>query len=75
MVGAVAAEPCAAAQIRCAITGPVSGGFLGALSELADHEQFHEEQRTALPLSDVAKAWELNRSGHTGGKIILEAGH
>jgi hypothetical protein len=31
------------------------------------------EQR--LPLSDAAKAWDLSRSGHTGGKIILDVSH
>lgn len=72
VVGAAPAEACAAAQIRCAITGPVSGEFLGALTELADHQQFHMNVEQRLPLSDAAQAWELNRSGHTGGKIILD---
>jgi NADPH:quinone reductase-like Zn-dependent oxidoreductase len=75
VVGAPPAEQCAAAQVRCAITGPVSGEFLGALSELADHEQFHMIVEQRLPLADAAKAWELNRSGHTGGKLILEVSH
>ena len=75
VVGAPPAEQCAAARIRCAITGPVSGEFLGALSELADHEQFHVTIEQRLALSDATKAWELNRSGHTGGKIILEVSH
>jgi NADPH:quinone reductase-like Zn-dependent oxidoreductase len=72
VVGAPPVQPCAAAQIRCAITGPVSGEFLGALTELADHEQFHVHVAQHLPLSDAAQAWELSRSGHTGGKIILD---
>ena len=75
VVGAPPAQPCAAAQIRCAVTGPVSGEFLGALSELADHGQFRVDIERRLPLRDAAKAWELNRSGHTGGKIILEVSH
>jgi NADPH:quinone reductase-like Zn-dependent oxidoreductase len=75
VVGAPPAAQCAAAQIHCAITGPVSGEFLGAISELADHEQFHVKIEQRLPLSEAAKAWELNRSGHTGGKIILEVSH
>jgi NADPH:quinone reductase-like Zn-dependent oxidoreductase len=66
---------CTAAQIRCAITGPVSGQFLGALSELADHEQFRIAIEQQLPLEQAARAWELNRAGHTGGKIILEVSH
>jgi NADPH:quinone reductase-like Zn-dependent oxidoreductase len=72
VVGAPPATQCAAAGIRCAITGPVTGDFLGALTELADHGQFRVNIDQRLPLADAAKAWELNRSGHTGGKIILE---
>jgi NADPH:quinone reductase-like Zn-dependent oxidoreductase len=75
VVGAPPAEQCAAARIRCAITGPVSGEFLGAISELADHEQFHVNIEQRLPLREAAKAWELNRGGHTGGKIILQVSH
>ena len=75
VVGAPPAAPCAAARIRCAITGPVSGEFLGALTELADHGRFHINIDQRLPLADAAKAWELNRAGHTGGKIILEVSH
>jgi NADPH:quinone reductase-like Zn-dependent oxidoreductase len=75
VVGAPPAAPCAAARIRCAITGPVSGEFLGALTELADHGQFRINIDQRLPLADSAKAWELNRAGHTGGKIILEVSH
>jgi NADPH:quinone reductase-like Zn-dependent oxidoreductase len=72
VVGMPPAAPCAAAGIRCAITGPVTGEFLGAISELADHHQFRVNIDQRLPLAQAAKAWELNRSGHTGGKIILE---
>ena len=72
VVGAPPAAQCAAAGIRCAITGPVTGDFLGALTELADHGQFRVNIDRRLPLADAAKAWELNRTGHTGGKIILE---
>jgi hypothetical protein len=28
-----------------------------------------------LPLAQAEKAWDLNRGGHTGGKIILTVGH
>ena len=40
-----------------------------------DHKQFHVKIEQRLTLSEAAKAWELNRSGHTGGKIILEVSH
>jgi NADPH:quinone reductase-like Zn-dependent oxidoreductase len=72
VVGAPPTGPCAAAQIRCAITGPVTGEFLSALSDLADHGQFRVNIEARLPLAQAAKSWELNRAGHTGGKIILE---
>jgi NADPH:quinone reductase-like Zn-dependent oxidoreductase len=75
VVGAPPAGPCAAAQIRCAITGPVTGEFLSALSELADHGQLRINIDQRLPLSEAEKSWELNRAGHTGGKIILEVAH
>jgi NADPH:quinone reductase-like Zn-dependent oxidoreductase len=75
VVGAPPVAPCATGQIRCAITGPVTGEFLGALSDLADHGQFRVNIEERLPLSQAAKSWELNRAGHTGGKIILEVSH
>jgi NADPH:quinone reductase-like Zn-dependent oxidoreductase len=75
VVGVPAAEPCAAARVRCAVTGSVTGQFLGALSELADHEQFRINIDQRLTLADASKAWEANRGGHTAGKIILEVSH
>jgi NADPH:quinone reductase-like Zn-dependent oxidoreductase len=75
VVGTPPAAQCAVARIRCAITGPVTGEFLGALSALADQRQFHVSIEQRLPLSDAARAWEMNRHGHTGGKIILEVSH
>jgi NADPH:quinone reductase-like Zn-dependent oxidoreductase len=72
VVGAPPAAQCAVARIHCAITGPVTGEFLGALSALAEHRQFHVSIEQRLPLTAAAKAWEMNRRGHTGGKIILE---
>lgn len=74
VIGAPPAAPCAAAQIRCAITGPVTGEYLAALSELAEHGQLRIYIDQSLPLIEAEKSWELNRAGHTGGKIILEVG-
>ncbi len=75
VVGAPPAEQCGAAGIRCAVTGPVTGEFLGALSKLADRKKFRVNIDRSLPLAAAAQAWDLNRSGHTGGKIILEVSH
>lgn len=75
VVGAIPAAPCEAARIHCAITGPVSGEFLGELSDLANRKHFRVSIDQRLPLEQAAKAWEINRSGHTGGKIILTVSH
>jgi NADPH:quinone reductase-like Zn-dependent oxidoreductase len=70
--GAALPAQCTAARIRCAVTGHATGETLGELRELADQGKFriHIDQR--YPLAEAAKALELNRRGHTGGKIILE---
>jgi NADPH:quinone reductase-like Zn-dependent oxidoreductase len=70
--GAAPNEQCAAAKIRCAATGPATGESLGTLSELAEQGKFRVHIDRVFPLAEAAKALELNRQGHTGGKIILE---
>ena len=72
VVGSPPAEPCAAAKIRCDIPGHATGEMLGAVSDLANRGKFHVTIEQQLPLADAAKAWDLSRKGHTGGKIILE---
>jgi len=72
VAGAAPAPQCEAASIRCAVTGPATGELLGSLSELADLGKFRVHIDRQFPLADAAKALELNREGHTGGKIILE---
>jgi NADPH:quinone reductase-like Zn-dependent oxidoreductase len=72
VAGAAPAAQCEAASIRCAVTGPATGELLGPLSELADQGKFRIHIDRQFPLADAAKALELNRQGHTGGKIILE---
>lgn len=71
IVGEPPADACKAAGIRGAITGPASGEMLSRVVELvnADKLRVHISQR--LPLTEAAKAWELSRSGHTRGKIVL----
>lgn len=70
--GAAPAAQCEAAKIHCAVTGHATGETLASLSELADQGKLrvHIDQR--FPLAEAANALELNRKGHTGGKIILE---
>ncbi len=72
VAGAAPAAQCEAARIRCAVTGPATGEMLGSLSELADQGKFRIHIDRRFPLAGAAKALELNRQGHTGGKIILE---
>ncbi len=72
VAGAAPAAQCEAARIRCAVTGHASGEMLGSLSELADQGKFRIHIDRRFPLAEAAKALELNRQGHTGGKIILE---
>jgi NADPH:quinone reductase-like Zn-dependent oxidoreductase len=74
VVGVPPADACAAAHIRCAITGSVTGQMLPNLVELANAGKLHMSVERVLPLSDAAQAWELNRAGHTRGKIILQIG-
>jgi NADPH:quinone reductase-like Zn-dependent oxidoreductase len=72
VVGPPPAAQCAAARIRCAVTGSATGEMLGHVSELAAQGKFHVHIDRRLPLAQAAEALDLNRQGHTGGKIILE---
>jgi NADPH:quinone reductase-like Zn-dependent oxidoreductase len=71
VAGAAPATQCEAAKIRCAVTGIATGEMLAAVSELADQGKFRIHIDRQFPLADAAQALELNRQGHTGGKIIL----
>jgi NADPH:quinone reductase-like Zn-dependent oxidoreductase len=46
--------------------------MLGFLTDLANRGKFHIKIEQRLQLSDAAQAWDMNRKGHTAGKIILE---
>jgi NADPH:quinone reductase-like Zn-dependent oxidoreductase len=72
VAGAAPATQCEAAKTRCAVTGPATGEMLGSVSELADRGKFRIHIDRQFPLADAAQALELNRQGHTAGKIILE---
>ena len=71
VVGAPPAEACAAAGIRCGGVGSVNGQMLPAIVEFANEGKFHVSVERRMPLADAARAWELNRAGHTRGKIVL----
>jgi NADPH:quinone reductase-like Zn-dependent oxidoreductase len=72
VVGAPPADKCAAAKIRCATTGSVTGEMLPRVVELANAGKFRVSVEQRLSLADVAKAWDSSRAGHTRGKIVLE---
>jgi NADPH:quinone reductase-like Zn-dependent oxidoreductase len=74
VVGPPDAAQCAAAEIRCAITGPVTGEYLGSVVDLANTGRLRVSVSATLPLAEAAKAWEASRAGHTRGKIILVLG-
>jgi NADPH:quinone reductase-like Zn-dependent oxidoreductase len=74
VVGVPPADACAAAHIRCAITGSVTGEMLSFLVELANAGKLNMNVERVLPVSAAAQAWELSRAGHTRGKIILQIG-
>jgi NADPH:quinone reductase-like Zn-dependent oxidoreductase len=75
VVGPPPADARKAAGIRCATPGPVDGAMLGFLSDLAGQGKFHVKIEKRLSWTDANEAWEINRQGHTGGKLILEVSH
>jgi NADPH:quinone reductase-like Zn-dependent oxidoreductase len=72
VAGPPPAEACAAAHIRCAVTGSVTGELLEPIVDLANAGKFKIHIEKRLGLADAAQAWEMSRQGHTGGKIILD---
>jgi len=72
VTGSAPAAQCEAAKTRCSVTGFVTGEMLPALSALAEEGKLHVHIARRFPLAEAVQALELNRQGHTGGKIILE---
>jgi NADPH:quinone reductase-like Zn-dependent oxidoreductase len=72
IVGPPPAERCAAAGIRCAVTGSANGQVLGEVAELVNAGRLRVSVAQRMPLADVARAWEESRARHVRGKIILE---
>lgn len=75
VAGAVPTERCTAAQRRCASvsrkTGTPIGALLGEVGKLADAGRFTVHVDARFPLAQAGDAWEMNRKGHTRGKIVL----
>jgi len=72
VVGAPPAGRCEAAGVRCSITGSVTGQMLPNVVDIANEGKLRVSIEQRMPLADASKAWDLNRKGHTRGKIILE---
>ncbi len=77
VVGAMPPERCAAAKIRCAAPGS-SGGqpaapYLRHIATLADAGEYRVNVERVFPLSRAQEALDLNRQGHTRGKLVLSA--
>jgi NADPH:quinone reductase-like Zn-dependent oxidoreductase len=77
VAGAAPAEKCAAAQVRCVAVqvrdeiGTPKSQVLTEVGKLADEGKYAVNVDATFPLAETAKAWELNSTGHTVGKIVL----
>ena len=71
VVGAPNAQACTARGIWCGGVGSVNGQQLQAIVDFANNNKYGINVERKMPLEDVAKAWELNKAGHTRGKIVL----
>ena len=75
--GVAPADQCAAAHVRCVSvqvleeTGAPKSQVLTEVGKLADEGKYTVGIDATFPLADTNKAWELNKAGHTVGKIIL----
>ena len=75
--GPVPVEQCAAAHVRCVPIqildeiGTPKNQSLAEVGKLADQGKYTVNIDATFPLAEATKAWELNRAGHTVGKIIL----
>jgi len=72
VVGPPPAAQCTAAHIRCGETGRATGEMLAHVVELANAGKYHVYLERRMRLEEVNTAWDLNRAGHTRGKIVLE---
>jgi len=75
--GAAPAAQCAEAHVHCVAiqvlneTGTPKNQALGEIGKLADAGKYTVRVDAIFPLAEAAKAWALNKTGHTVGKIIL----
>lgn len=75
IAGRVSAEKCQAAGILCPTAtreGKSPGKMLAEAAALADAGKLKVNVERVFPLEEAFAAQELNRAGHTRGKIILK---
>ncbi len=61
---------CVSIQVLNEIGTPKSK-LLAEVGKLADEGKYTVGIDATFPLAEATKAWELNKAGHTVGKIIL----
>jgi NADPH:quinone reductase-like Zn-dependent oxidoreductase len=75
IVGPTPPDACSAAKVRCVVVDRTRGmpidQVLGEVMKLVEAGQYAVNIDAKVPLADVSKAWEMNRGGHTRGKIVL----
>jgi len=75
--GAAPAAQCAAAHVRCVSIqvldeiGTPKSQIFSEVGKLADAGKYTVGIDATFPLAEAGKAWEVNKAGHTVGKIIL----
>jgi NADPH:quinone reductase-like Zn-dependent oxidoreductase len=76
IVGRLSAQECAQRGINCPdeAASEGSGVALDAIRDLAEAGKFRLNVDRTFPLAEAAQAQELNRKGHTRGKIVLRMG-
>ncbi len=76
IVGPPNPAACAAARIRCVRpdreTGAPNADLLEKIAELADAGKFKVFVEESFPMSNVGKAWQKSRAGHTRGKLVIQ---
>jgi NADPH:quinone reductase-like Zn-dependent oxidoreductase len=72
IAGRLPPEECAAVQITCASERLSGSGTLETISGLFAQGRLRINIDAAFPLAKAAEAQELNRAGHTRGKIVLD---
>lgn len=73
VAGRVPAEACESARITCAAAQASNkGNAFERVSDLMRNGQLHINVEAVFPLEKAGEAQELNRTGHTRGKIVLD---